>query len=73
MDEAIDLDRMQTREDSLTVIQGCLATVLAHWDRLGESERHDLLQLALAKTERLVDIYTEEVALLHLSARRPVA
>ena len=73
MDDAIDLDRLQRREDSLTVIQGCLATVLAHWDRLSGVERHELLQLALTKTERLVDIYTEEVENLRLGAERPVA
>lgn len=66
MTDAIDLDRLQKREDSLTVVRGSLATVLAHWDRLSESERHDLLQAALDKTESLVALYSEDVAELHL-------
>lgn len=62
MGDAVYLDRVNQREDSLTVVQGCLATVLTQWDRLSATERHELLEIALHKTERLVDLYTEDIA-----------
>ena len=66
MDERNELEWLQQEEDSLTVVQGCLATVLTHWDRLTGRERTELLQIALDKTQRLVDIYAHDVAPLRL-------
>ncbi len=66
MDDATDLERLMQREDSLTVVHGCLATVLENWDRLTSRERNELLRIALDKTQNLVDFYNEDVAFLRL-------
>ncbi|MDQ4064851.1 MAG: hypothetical protein M3161_02265 [Actinomycetota bacterium] len=66
MDDRTDVERLRQREDSLTVVQGCLATVLTHWDRLTGHERTQLLEIALDKTHRLIDIYSQDVAALRL-------
>lgn len=57
-----DPDRLNRQEDALTVVKGCLATVIHYWDRLGDKERSELLQVALDKTDELVAMFEEEVA-----------
>lgn len=64
---SVDIQRLRQHEDSLTVVKGCVATLLRSWDRLSEEEREDLLQAALTKTEFLVYLFEEEVAPLELN------
>jgi hypothetical protein len=54
MELEIQLDSVQERENHLTVVRGCLGTVLAHWDRLDDSMKRTLLQTGLDKVEDLV-------------------
>ena len=61
-----EVDRLQRHEDSLTVVKGCVATLLNNWDRLTEKDREQLLQAALRKTEDLVLMFEEDVAPLRL-------
>lgn len=61
-----DLDRLHRQEDALTVVKGCLATVIHFWDRLGDKERTELLSVALEKTDQLVAMFEDEVAPLRV-------
>lgn len=66
MDIQEDPDRLNRQEDALTVVKGCLATVIQFWDRLGDKERSELLHVALDKTDELVAMFEEDVAPLRL-------
>lgn len=66
----IHMDSMQHREDCLTVVRGCVATVIAYWDRLDDSMKKTLLETALDKTEDLVRNLEEDVAPLRISEAR---
>jgi len=57
-----DTHRLQRHEDDLTVVKGCVTTLLNNWERLTEGDRQVLLQAALRKTEDLVLLYEEDVA-----------
>jgi len=61
-----DRDRLNRQEDALTVVKGCLATVIHFWDRLGDKERTELLSIALEKTDELVTMFEDEVAPLRI-------
>jgi len=63
---AADIERLQRHEDSLTVVRGCVATLLKSWDRISEKDRQVLLEAALKKTEDLVTLLEEDVAPLRL-------
>lgn len=54
MDIEIRMDSVQERENCLTVVRGCLATVVAHWERLDEGMKMTLLTTGLDKVEELV-------------------
>lgn len=58
----IDPIRLQSQEDSLTVIRGSVAVVMRYWDRLEEKDRQELLSAALKKVEHLVSLYEDDVA-----------
>lgn len=60
------MHRLQRHEDSLTVVKGCVTTLLNNWQRLSESDRRVLLQAALRKTEDLVLLFEEDVATFEL-------
>lgn len=57
----IDIDSVHHRESCLTVVRGCIATVIAHWERLDEGLKRTLLETALEKTEELVRNLEEDV------------
>lgn len=50
-------DRLEVQGDALTVVRGCLATVLEHWDALPTVQRTELLKMALENAEKLVEIH----------------
>jgi hypothetical protein len=64
----IDLISVQHRENCLTVVRGCVATVIAHWERLDEDMKKTLLETALEKTEDLVRNLEDDVRPLRLSS-----
>lgn len=63
MEVRFESDRILRQEDALTVVKGCLATVLHFWDRLGDNERRELLDVALEKTDQLVTMFEEDLTL----------
>lgn len=63
----INTDSMERRENGLTVVRGCVGTVLAYWDRLDEGTKKTLLEIALEKVEDLVRNLEEDVAPLRIS------
>jgi hypothetical protein len=65
---AADIDRLQRHEDSLTVVRGCVATLLQHWDKISDKDRNELLEAALKRADILVDLFEEDVAPLRLEA-----
>jgi hypothetical protein len=67
MELEIRLDSVQERENHLTVVRGCLGTVLAHWDRLDEGMKKTLLQTGLDKVEDLVRNLEQDVRPLRAS------
>jgi hypothetical protein len=66
----ISADSVREREDCLTVVRGCVGTVVAHWDRLDEAMTKTLLETALEKIEDLVINLEHDVAPLRISATR---
>ena len=63
----IQLESVERRENSLTIVRGCVATVLNHWDRLDETAKKTLLSTAIDKVEDLVRNLEEDVAPLRVS------
>ncbi|MEA2452744.1 MAG: hypothetical protein QOG04_1454 [Actinomycetota bacterium] len=63
----IQLDSVQERENCLTVVRGCVGTVIANWDRLDDGMKKTLLETALNKTEDLVRNLENDVRPLRLS------
>ena len=61
-----DPDRVHRQEDALTIVKGCLSTVIHYWDRLADKERSELLQVALEKTDELVGLFEDDVATLRI-------
>ena len=66
----IGMDSVQQREDRLTVVRGCVGTVLANWDRLDEGMRKTLLGTAMSKIEDLVRNLGDDLAPLRISEKR---
>ncbi|HEV3473305.1 MAG TPA: hypothetical protein VG408_08925 [Actinomycetota bacterium] len=62
----VDPSHINQQEDALTVVKGCLATVLHFGDRLGDTERDELLRVALVKTDELVTMFENEIAPLRI-------
>lgn len=60
-------DSVQRRENSLTVVRGCLGTVLMHWDRLDDAMKKTLLETALEKTVALVRNLEEDLRPVRVS------
>jgi len=54
-------DSIERRENSLTVVRGCLGTVLMHWDRMDDAMKKTLLETALEKTVALVRNLEEDL------------
>ena len=69
----IGMDSLQQREDRLTVVRGCVGTVIAHWDRLGDGMRRTLLDTAMDKIEDLVRNLEDDLAPGRRSAFRDAA
>jgi hypothetical protein len=67
MEIEIEMDSVQERENCLTVVRGCLATVVAHWDRLDEPMKMTLLTTGLDKVEELVRNLEKDVRSLRTS------
>ena len=67
MEIEIHLDSVHERENCLTVVRGCLGTVIAHWDRLDEDMKKTLLQTGLDKVEDLVRNLESDVRSLRAS------
>ncbi len=57
----------QQRENALTVVRGCVGTVLQHWSRLDDAMKKTLLENALEKTEALVRILENDLKPLRIS------
>ena len=57
----------QQRENALTVVRGCIGTVLQHWSRLDDAMKKTLLENALEKTEALVRILENDLKPLRIS------
>lgn len=66
MELRLESNRILRQEDALTVVKGCLATVLHFWDRLGEGERRELLNAALENTDQLITMFDEDLAPLRV-------
>ena len=60
-------DSFQQRENALTVVRGCVGTVLQQWSRLEDGMKKTLLETALAKTETLVRILEDDLRPLRIS------
>lgn len=67
MEIEIQLDSVHERENALTVVRGCLGTVMANWDRLDEGMKKTLLQTGLEKVEDLVRNLEQDVQALRSS------
>ena len=67
MEIEIHLDSVHERENCLTVVRGCLGTVVSHWDRLDEDSKKTLLQTGLDKVEALVRNLESDVRALRAS------
>lgn len=67
MEIEIQLDSVHERENALTVVRGCLGTVMANWDRLDEGMKKTLLQTGLQKVEDLVRNLEQDVQALRSS------
>jgi hypothetical protein len=67
MEIEIHLDSVHERENCLTVVRGCIGTVIAHWDRLDEGMKKTLLQTSLDKVEDLVRNLEDDVKTLRAS------
>ena len=63
----------QQRENALTVVRGCVGTVLQHWGRLDDGMKKTLLETALEKTENLVRILEDDLRPLRVSHSDPGA
>ena len=63
----IRLDSIQRRENALTIVRGCVGTVLQQWGRLDDAMKKTLLETALEKTEVLVRILEEDLKPLRVS------
>ena len=57
----------QQRENALTVVRGCVGTVLHHWSRLDDAMKKTLLETALAKTVILVRNLEDELRTQRIS------
>ena len=69
MEIEIHLDSVHERENALTVVRGCLGTVMANWDRLDEGMKKTLLQTGLQKVEDLVRNLEQDVQSLRTPER----
>ena len=69
MEIEIRLDSVHERENALTVVRGCLGTVMAQWDRLDEGMKKTLLATGLEKVEDLVRNLEQDVQSLRTSDR----
>lgn len=69
MEIEIHLDSVHERENALTVVRGCLGTVMANWDRLDEGMKKTLLQTGLQKVEDLVRNLEHDVQSLRIPGR----
>jgi hypothetical protein len=67
MEIEIHMDSIQERENHLTVVRGCLATVIAHWDKLDDPMKMTLLTTGLDKVEDLVRNLERDVLKLRRS------
>lgn len=63
----IEPDSIQRRENALTVVRGCIGTLLTHWDRLDEAMKKTLLESALDKTVTLVRNLEDDLKPLRIS------
>lgn len=63
----VRFDSLERRENSLTVVRGCLGTVLMHWDRLDDAMKKTLLETALEKTVALVRNLEEDLRPLRVN------
>lgn len=61
MELQIHLDSVHERENSLTVVRGCVGTVLANWDRLEDGMKRSLLQTGLNQVIALVRNLEDDV------------
>ena len=68
----IQIDSVQDRERYLTVVRGCLGTVVANWDRLDDPMKQMLLQTALDKVEDLVRNLERDVRPLTVNGVEPL-
>ncbi len=58
---------IQRRENALTVVRGCIGTLLMQWDRLDEPMKKTLLETALDKTVTLVRNLEDDLRPLRIS------
>ena len=63
----IEPDSIQRRENALTVVRGCIGTLLTQWDRLDEGMKKTLLESALDKTVTLVRNLEDDLKPLRIS------
>jgi len=61
MEIEIQLDSVNERENCLTIVRGCLGTVMANWDRLDDGMKKTLLHTGLEKVEALVRNLEDDV------------
>lgn len=61
MELEIHLDSVHERENCLTVVRGCVGTVLANWDRLDDETKKTLLQTGLNGIVALVRNLEDDV------------
>ena len=58
----------QQRENALTVVRGCVGTVLHQWSRLDDAMKKTLLETALGRIEILVHNLEDDLRPLRISA-----